>query len=257
MALSLATTILTPPARAHVTDFDDLILAPQSYWNGADSAGGFTSGSASFNNSYSSGTGWEYWEGFAYSNLTDTSVSGPAGQYSASAGSGQSGSANYALAFVGWSDAPTVTLNRPTMVKSLYVTNNNYAYYSMLHGDMFSKKFGGAAGDDPDWFKLTITGKNAAGQTAAAKDFYLADFRFTDPGQDYIVNTWRKIDLTSLGTVKSLEFTLTSSDTGAFGMNTPAYFALDSITAIPAPAAILLGSVGITLVGWFRKREIL
>jgi hypothetical protein len=37
----------------------------------------------------------------------------------------------------------------------------------MLNGDSFAKKFGGASGNDPDFFKLTIIGKNAAEQTTA------------------------------------------------------------------------------------------
>jgi hypothetical protein len=43
----------------------------------------------------------------------------------------------------------------------------------------------------------------------------------------HILNTWKCVGLRSLGTVKSLEFSLSSSDTGEFGMNTPAYFAMD------------------------------
>ncbi|MEL7532419.1 MAG: DUF4465 domain-containing protein, partial [Bacteroidota bacterium] len=59
-------------------------------------------------------------------------------------------------------------------------------------------------------------------------DFYLADYRFTDNTQDYIVKDWVWLDLTSLGDADSLLFGLSSSDTGVSGMNTPAYFCIDN-----------------------------
>jgi hypothetical protein len=115
----------------------------------------------------------------------------------------------------------------------LYVTNNDSAYYSILNGDAFSKKFGGNSGNEQDWFMLTITGKDVDGGVTGTVDFYLADYRFVDNDADYIVNTWQYVDLTSLGAVKSLEFSLSSSDVGDWGMNTPAYFALDTLVYQP------------------------
>ena len=68
-------------------------------------------------------------------------------------------------------------------------------------------------------------------------DFYLADYRFSDNSKDYIVKDWTFVDLSSLGAVTKLQFALSSSDTGQFGMNTPAYMAMDSmsISAVPEP----------------------
>jgi len=66
--------------------------------------------------------------------------------------------------------------------------------------------------------------------------FYLADFQDANNDNDYIINTWTSVDLFSLGLLDSLSFELTSSDNGAYGMNTPAYFCMDDIT---------LSSVGI------------
>jgi hypothetical protein len=60
--------------------------------------------------------------------------------------------------------------------------------------------------------------------------FYLADYRFEDNAEDYIVKTWEWFDLSSLGRADSLMCTLGSSDTGMFGMNTPAYFCVDNLT---------------------------
>ncbi len=225
---------------AIVTDFEDLSLAAESYWNGSDESGGFASGGAWFNNNYNAT--YDSWDGFSYSNVTDTVTSGMAGQYNAITGVGQSGSDNYGIGYVGWDEPPTITLDTADIINGLYATNNNYTYYSMLNGDAFAKKFGGQGGDDPDWFLLTITGTDLGGVVTGTVDFYLADYRFGDDSQDYIVNTWEYVDLTLLGVVKTLEFTLSSSDVSEWGMNTPAYFALDSV--VPEPAAMALFGLG-------------
>jgi len=222
----IAALTIVSTANADIATFEDLSLPPESYWNGSDESGGFTSGSAYFNNNYNSD--WSSWDGFSYSNITDTTTTGLAAQYNAITGAGQGNSANYAIGYIGWALPPTITLDTADVVEGLYVTNNNYACYSMLDGDAFSKKFGGDSGNDPDWFMLTITGKDVDGVVTGTVDFYLADYRFADNIADYIVSTWQYVDLTSLGAVKSLEFTLSSSDTGDWGMNTPAYFAVDT-----------------------------
>ena len=214
-------------ANSDMATFEDLALPAESYWNGSDESGGFVSSGVYFSNNYDSA--WGSWDGFSYSNITDTTTSGMAAQYNAIAGGGQGNSTNYAIGFIGWASPPTVTLNATGVVDGLYVTNNNYTYYAMLNGDAYSKKFGGDSGNDRDWFKLTITGKDVEGVVTGTVDFYLADYRFADNSADYIVNTWQYVDLTSLGAVKSLEFSLSSSDVGDWGMNTPAYFAVDTL----------------------------
>jgi len=214
-------------AKADIVTLEELVLPPESYWNGSDGAGGFASGIVYFSNNYNAE--WEFWDGFSYSNLAGSTTSGTAGQYSAIAGSGQAGSTKYAIAYVGWTEPPVITLDTPAIVRGLYVTNNNTAYFSMLNGDAYAKKFGGDNGSDPDWFLLTITGKDDNSDVTGTVEFYLADFRFNDNSADYILKTWQFVDLTSLGMVKSLAFSLSSSDVGVFGMNTPAYFAMDTI----------------------------
>ena len=219
--------IATGAAGAAVVTFEDLSLEPGSYWNGSDLTGGFLSAETHFATNYNAD--WGSWDGFAYSNIADPNAQDYGAQYNAITGAGQAGSANYAVAYIGWELPPTITLSDVQTVTGLYVTNNNYAYYSLLLGSLYSKPFGGPSGDDEDWFKLTITGKDLAGEITGAVEFYLADYRFADNNLDYIVDTWTFVDLSSLGAVATLEFALSSSDTGDFGMNTPAYFCLDTL----------------------------
>jgi hypothetical protein len=61
-------------------------------------------------------------------------------------------------------------------------------------------------------------------------EVYLADYRFSDNSQDYILDTWLNVDLTNFSfPVRQIAFRLESSDNGAWGMNTPSYFALDNV----------------------------
>jgi len=245
----VAVLLMASAAEASIATFDDLALSSESYWNGSDGSGGFTSGRAYFNNNYDAT--WGSWDSFSYSNITNTVTDGMAGQFNAITGSGEGGSANYAVGYVGWMGPPTVTLNEAGIVDGFYITNSNFAYYSMLNGDAIAKKFGGASGNDEDWFLLTITGKNGSGVVTDSVDFYLAYYAFADNSLDYIVDTWNYVDLSSLGVVKSLEFGLSSSDVGSWGMNTPASFVIDSV--IPEPATIALLGIGSLIMSRRRR----
>jgi MYXO-CTERM domain-containing protein len=66
------------------------------------------------------------------------------------------------------------------------------------------------------------------------------------------------VSLASLGAVQSLRFSLASSDTGEYGINTPAYFAMDnlSVTAVPEPSACLLALAGVFMVAGLRRRAL-
>jgi len=232
-----------------VADFEDLTLPPESYWNGSadPSAGGFATGPAFCNNFYTidAFSGWVFWGGWAYSNVTDNTTPGYTNQFSAIPGGGHTGE-TYGIAFLDtfYSVTPTITFAEPTQPLSAQVTNTTYAYFDMLQGSAYSKAFGGADGTDPDWFLLTITGRDADSAETGTVAFYLADFRFADGAEDYLLDAWMEVDLSPLGEVTSMTFTLTSSDTGAWGMNTPAYFALDTLTVAPEPASLGLLALG-------------
>jgi len=224
----IAILLQTTGVFAQVTsNFDSLQLSPNNYWNGSDLSGGFTNGNAFFENSYSTSYGGYWAGGFSYSDMTDITTAGYTNLYSAYTGSGVGHSHNYAVATQG---AVVQLLNtaKTIPVTGFYVTNSTYAALSMLNGDAFAKKFGGTTGNDPDWFQLAVTGYSNNTAITDTVKIMLADYRFTNNTQDYILNTWRWVDLRSLGTVDSLIFILSSSDNGTYGMNTPAYFDIDN-----------------------------
>jgi len=217
-------------AQSTVT-FDDLTLVPETHYDGSDNSGGFTSGGVYFENSYD--TQYNYWSGgFIYSNTTDVTTSGYTNDFSAYTGGGAYGSANYAVNYGG-----NIDFGSEKAVSWINITNTTYAALSMLNGDSFGKQFGSttnANGDvdgtnGEDWFRLLIVGKDAQSAVTDTVIFYLADYRFADSLQDYIVDQWELVDLSPLGNVQFIEFTLESTDMGQWGMNTPAYFALDNL----------------------------
>jgi hypothetical protein len=256
-------TILAGGAWATVADFDGLSLAPESYWRGGMTPGAhpFVSGPAQFSNNvhYDEIYMWTYWDGWAYSNMTDTTIPYYTNQFSAITGGGQGGSANYGVGYVDtWNDVrPTITLATPSVVDSAWFTNTTYAYYAIRDGAYPGRAFGSDPNTPDDWFLLTITGKDAGGAVTSSKGFYLADYRFADSADDYIINAWTKVDLTSLGTVKTLEFSLSSSDTDVFFdipiMNNPAYFAMDTLTLSPEPATLGLLAAGLAAIARRRR----
>lgn len=211
--------------------FEDLTLSSSGYWNGSDNSGGFTSGNIFFVNHYS--TLYNTWSGFAYTNIIDTVVKDFTNQYSCIAKGGAAGSEKYGVFYFS-GVADTMVFTTPEKITEIYFCNTVYAYHTIKNGNQFSKKFGGVSGNDQDWFKITITAIDAAGAEIGKGDLYLADYRFADNSQDYIANIWSGVDLSVFGFVKALKFELSSSDTGQFGMNTPAYVCIDNIKGVLA-----------------------
>ncbi len=212
-----------------IAGFENLGLRPGEYINNAYPEDGFQSGSLELPNYYD--PDFNFWSGWAISADTNTTTPGFLNQYSAIVGHGAQGTSAYAVAYI--YDPALVRLRYNAVGKpmiGMYVTNSTYAYLSIRDGDGFAKKFGGETGNDPDFFRMTI--KKYAGGVLAddSIDVYLADYRFADNSRDFILREWRYVDLTKLGEVDSLSITLTSSDVGVFGMNTPAYVCIDQVS---------------------------
>jgi len=248
-------------AAAAVITFDDLPLGPESAEEGAgltpygtgtvfgttEHFNRFTSGGLAFENRYIPAFGtWSRW---AYSNRTDTTTPGFTNDLSAFTGGGAGGSANFGVGFNAVNTLELAAGFRAPV--SVMVTNVTYAALSMRDGDGFSKKFGGAAGTDPDFLLLEIIGLDGGTGETGRVGVYLADYRSVP----FILDDWLEVDLTPLGAnVSTLEFRLTSTDNGSFGINTPTYFAIDDLTLVPeAGAAVFAVLGGVLLLGRRRR----
>ena len=217
-----------------IADFEYPALTADTFWNGSDGTGGFYNGNAWFTNTFTDwGGGFTSWSGFAYSNMQDTVTQNYSNEFSAITAFGYDNSQQYAVVYVSSYDPlPRIRLSGIApgdTVSGFFVTNSAFGYLTMKNGDGIAKKFGGLSGYDPDWFALAVYGYYNGIKKPDSVVFYMADFRFSNSAQDYLVNNWQWVDLKSLGKVDSLEFNMFSSDTGSFGINTPTYFCMDNL----------------------------
>jgi len=218
-----------------VADFENFGLQAGQFLNNAD-AEFFTSGNVLLPNDYDQEGG--FWQGWAISADTNTTMPGFLNQYSAITGGGAEGSLTYAISYA--FNPQNILLANEAVgapVAGLYLTNTTYAYLGMRDGIGPAKAFGGPTGDDPDFLLLTIHGFRNGELTPDSVDFYLGDYRFANNDEDYLVDEWTWVDLTGLGNVDSLRFRITGSDVGEFGLNTPAYVCLDQIVTSDMPVS--------------------
>lgn len=213
------------------SDFESFAVT-DTFINGISNPLGysFLDGNVAFENYYDTSFGGYWSGGFAISGVKDSTTQGFSNLYGCFPAEGASGSSNYAMG----NNFSMAILNGNAsgkMVDGLHITNSTFAVLSMTHGDNFAKKFGGADGNDPDWFKIEIFGQKD-GVFTDTVEFYLADYRFADNSKDYIIKNWKWLDLKPLGNVDTLIFYLSSSDNNQLGMKTPAFFAIDNLKTL-------------------------
>lgn len=171
------------------------------------------------------GATYSSWFGFCPSRVNDTadySDDWTSHQWASIAGGGVGGADSpYVVACWNTGDANSCTLTLADhgvfYPDDLYVTNTSYAYYAMKNGTAFSRAFG-----PDDRCLLEITGYLNGVKKQVKVEVYLAH------GTD-ILNTWKNIEVSKLGSVDTLVFSMTSTDSGQWGMNTPAYFCIGSM----------------------------
>lgn len=112
-----------------------------------------------------------------------------------------------------------------------YVNLNSYTFYSILYGDGFSRAF--TEGDD---LTLIVKGIDAENNEKTLK-ISLASF---NNGCITASTGWKYIDLSSIGLVEELQFSMEGTDSGAYGLNTPAYFCLDKLAVKEASGSALV-----------------
>ncbi len=220
-------------------------LAANSHWADTYAENVYLE-SQNFIFSHRTGWGGTYWDGFSISNRADNTDHGTESaegwvpnQFGAMTKGGVNGEgSNYLVAYWGsYNDGGatdvTETSNyvmfndgktyKPT---GMYVTNAPWAYYGIKNGDQFARKF-----VQGDYFKLIAKGYAADGITVTGtSEFYLADYRSVNPVQWKLHNSWQWMDLSALGQVSYIQFTMESTDSGAWGINTATMFCMDKLT---------------------------
>lgn len=141
--------------------------------------------------------------------------------YLATAAQGAAEGNNYAV----WNDAyganAQIEVCVADTVSGMAVTNIKHAVTAITEGMAPARKF-----EQGDWLKITATGWKD-GETTGETEFYLADFR--GETEWVYAENWQWMDLSVLGAVDHISFSISSSDNGDWGMNTPAYFCFDNL----------------------------
>ncbi len=213
-------------------------------WKGCQDAeaGAFTCSTLQFTHQATASQWGVSWTGFCPSRVSDNS--NPNGDFNRAWGSMSKGGVKgegtpYVVGF--WNTMEGENPENPSLKIDLtdgaafapqyvYVNNTSLAYYLVQEGNQFSKPF--AAGD---WFKIQFIGVTEDGKVSAPVEAYLADYRSEKESERYILNEWKMVDLKPLtvnGPVKYIYIQMASSDSGQWGMNTPAYFAIDGLQVI-------------------------
>lgn len=221
------------PVSYTTVDFENVALGDNGVWNGSDLSGtakseesygssitnyygSFTSSICSFANVYTSD--WASWTGFACSNNVDTATVGYTNQYSVWAGAGANSSSKFGVAYS--SASMTISNTTDYELKSIMLCNSVYAYRSLAYAENGCKVLA-----DGDYFMVTITGKNGE-TTVGSVDYYLADYR---DGKTFINSTWTEVDLSTLATASTLEFSFSGTDSNSYGLMTPSYVCIDNV----------------------------
>ncbi len=229
-----------PVVSATIVDFEDVALSANSALPAtASDQSPLSSRGVSFNRTWNTefdccASGW------AVSNQRNQTAPGPASAFSAyvqAAGGGGHASSNFAVGNNLMRGESQIDFPEPVAVQGMYLANVTYTYLAVAEGNDGAGFVSGPFGPG-DWLKLEVIGLDSRAQELGRVPAFLADFR---DGKSQLLQEWTWLDLGPLGNnIQRLEFEMSSTDTGPFGMNTPAYFAIDDLTyeQVPEPAGL-------------------
>ncbi len=118
----------------------------------------------------------------------------------------------------------------PCTPKGMYVANAPYSYYTILNGNAYARAF-----TEGDSLTLVVHGLDEDYERTTSVRYNMA--KYPVGGTLQASKDWEYIDLSALGEVNGILFTMESTDKGDFGPNTPTYFCLDKLSVektIPA-----------------------
>jgi len=186
-----------------------------------------------------------YWDGFTYSknaNNTEQANWSPGDEFGNMAGGGIKTDAvgnvlknNDGVVMVDL-DAPylvvyasdwtlaTILFDDVYQAEGVYVNNNPWPYYENINGGAFGAR---PLNQDGDYFKLIIHGLGENHEdNGKTVEYYLAQ---NTNGTLIQSTNWEWIDLSGLGEVSGIYFTMESTDVGEFGINTATFFCMDKL----------------------------
>ena len=218
VAAAMMSTAMFADWSLQVATFEDVTLPGAESVFHLDETGHFWSGTFSFDQEVSVSDYGTYYYGNLPTNKSDNEFKSWLDAEKSACGGAYEGK-NFCVWTASYIGEDKITLENKAVVPGMFINNTAYDVNSMCNGDSYAKKFG-----KDDWFKLTIDGfLNGLGIDAQVVVWLAKDGTY--------INKWTWVDLSVFGQVDALKFTLTSSDTGDYGMNTPAYFCLDNLGA--------------------------
>ena len=211
-----------------IVDFEELTLQPNSSWVGSDGTGRFTSSYLTLYNNYNST--YSSWEGFAYTNGTNT-TDNSYNNISSAAGHGANNSANYAVCYVGseWTPpyAPIPSGIKIDTEHAVDFTNRG-AYFCLTY--YCSEYIAENYPTSHSYYKIKISAF-ANGTELGNREVVMADF---SEGNTYKMDEWTYVDLSWINGADSINFITESNDPTYY---TPNYFCMDDFGA-PNPGPV-------------------
>lgn len=233
---------------------NDYPQTTEGYWEGTYNTGAITTDYFVFSHTGDADGGeMSYWEGFTLCTSNDTENYGAEGssdgwlthQWGCMAGGGLNDSLQtdpdnpYLVGYWGFyaeslmedyhSLQITFTDNQPHQPIGVWICNHPWPYYGNINGDGFASAFS----KEGDSFFIVAHGLNEKNEpTGGTVRLELASFH---QGQLTQSKDWQYMDLTALGTVSGIYFTMETTDNDAlYGANTAVYFCLDRLQVTDA-----------------------
>ncbi len=211
--------------------FEDLGLAPDSYWRGdVDDEdydyGSFRSGDFEFPNFYMAD--YDTWAWYAYSSVKANNGTSFLDQFQSAPGGGHDSDTfgiAYVDAYMGPSQVWVYGPEEGTVLDGMWVTNGAWTRYCVLNGDGLSGPF-----EKGDFLKVIVTGYDFDDTVTGTSEFYLADYRSEDLQDHYALDTWEWMDLSGCGKLQYFEISMETTKVNAYGATTPMYTFIDDIT---------------------------
>ena len=122
----------------------------------------------------------------------------------------------------------TILFDQAYYPEYVYVCQNSNTMEAIAHGGVFNSR----VFTEKDTLALIVNALDSTLQPISTMTYYLAVDGKKNAG-------WEKVPLTALGKAVGLSFSMTTTDIGQFGANTPLYFALDALTVNTEPLTAL------------------